>query len=63
LLLPLRRRSTLLWGWIVSIVPLGLFLIASNNPSSWALIGIGSAWLALLGYLETHGKRKIALGA
>jgi hypothetical protein len=63
LLLPVRRRSTLLWAWIVSVVPLGLFLIASNNPSSWAIIGIGSAWLALLGYLETHGKPRIALGA
>jgi hypothetical protein len=63
LLLPVRRRSTLLWGWIVSVLPLGLFLIASNNPSSWALIGVGSAWLALLGYFETHGRQRIALGA
>lgn len=62
LLLPMRRRPVLLWGWIVSVVPLGLFLIASNNPSSWALIGIGSAWIALLGYFETSGRRKITLG-
>ncbi|WP_223694607.1 DUF2142 domain-containing protein [Leifsonia poae] len=60
-LLPNRRRSTLLWAWLITTVPLGLFLIASNNPSSWAIIGIGSAWLALLGYFESRGRRKGAL--
>ncbi len=63
LLLPLRRRSSLAWGWLVSTVPLGLFLIASDNPSSWAIIGVGSAWLALLGYFESAGRRKFLLGA
>jgi hypothetical protein len=63
LLLPRRRRGTLIWGWVLTTMPLGLFLIASNNPSSWAITGIGSAWLALLGYFETKGKRRIALGA
>jgi len=63
LLLPTRRRNPLIWGWLVSLVPLGLFIIASNNPSAWAVIGVGSTWLALLGYLETTGKRQVALGA
>ncbi|KRC60471.1 hypothetical protein ASE14_05475 [Agromyces sp. Root81] len=62
LLLPAIRRPALLWAWIVTSVPLGLFLIASNNPSAWAIIGGGSVWLALLGYFETSGRRKIALG-
>jgi hypothetical protein len=62
LLLPVRRRPTLLWAWMLTTVPLGLFLIASNNPSSWAITGIGSAWLALLGYFETTGRRRVALG-
>lgn len=62
LLLPRARRPALLWGWILSTLPLGLFLIASNNPSSWAIIGMGSAWIALLGYFETTGRRKVALG-
>jgi hypothetical protein len=61
-LLPRARRPALLWGWILSTLPLGLFLIASNNPSSWAIIGIGSAWIALLGFFETTGRRKIGLG-
>jgi Predicted membrane protein (DUF2142) len=62
LLLPRHRRPTLLWAWMLTTVPLGLFLIASNNPSSWAITGIGSAWLALLGYFETTGRRRIGLG-
>lgn len=61
-LLPAARRPTLLWTWILSLVPLGLFLIASNNPSSWAVIGVGSSWLALLGYFESTGRRRIGLG-
>lgn len=61
-LLPHARRVSLLWGWLITVVPLGLFLIASNNPSAWAIIGVGSSWLALVGYFETTGKRAIALG-
>ena len=63
LLLPLTRRPALLWMWLITTVPLGIFLLASNNPSSWALIGVGSALMALLGYFESEGRRRIALGA
>ncbi len=62
LLLPRIRRPTLVWMWLITTVPLGVFLIASNNPSSWAIIGIGSLWIALLGYFETTGRRRIGLG-
>ena len=62
-LLPRDRRPSLLWAWTVTTLPLGLFLIASNNPSSWSIIGIGTAWIALLGYFETAGRRKVGLGA
>lgn len=63
LLLPLDRRPTLLIGWIVTTLPLGVFLLASNNPSAWAAIGVGASWIALLGYFETAGIRRVALGA
>ncbi|WP_168626435.1 MULTISPECIES: DUF2142 domain-containing protein [unclassified Cryobacterium] len=62
-LLPAQRRRTLLWGWVVVLVPLGMFLIPSNNPSGWAITGVGTAFLALLGWFETHGRRRWALGA
>ena len=62
-LLPSHRRRTLLWGWLVTLVPLGMFLIPSNNPSGWALTGVGTAFLALLGWFETSGRRHWALGA
>lgn len=61
-LLPVTRRPTLLLAWIVTTLPLGVFLFASNNPSSWAVMGVGTLWIALLGYFETEGKRKIGLG-
>lgn len=62
-LLPMLRRRTLLWGWLVTLVPLGMTLIPSNNPSGWAITGIGTAFLALLGWFETEGRRRCALGA
>ena len=40
------------------MVPLGFFLIASTNPSSWAISGVGGFWLALLTVAETTGKRR-----
>jgi Predicted membrane protein (DUF2142) len=62
-LLPATRRRMLLWGWLVTLVPLGMFLIPSNNPSGWAITGVGTAFLALLGWFETEGRRRWALAA
>jgi len=62
-LLPMRRRRTILWGWLIALIPLGIFLIPSNNPSGWAVTGVGTAFLALLGWFETTGRRRWALGA
>ncbi len=60
--LPGRLRNAMTWAWAVTIIPLGVFVITSTNPSSWALIGVGSAWVALLGYLEAEGYRRWILG-
>ncbi len=63
LLLPSNRRPVLIGGWIITTVPLAAFLLASNNPSAWAIIGVPSAWIALVGFFESTGRRQIALGA
>lgn len=62
-LLPGQRRRTLLWGWLVTLVPLGMFLIPSNNPSGWAVTGVGTAFIALVGWFDTPGRRRWALAA
>ncbi len=62
LLLPRERRAMVVWGWLITTIPLGVFIIASNNPSSWAVIGVGTSWMALLGWFETQGRRQWALG-
>lgn len=62
-LLPWMRRSALLWGGFAVIVPLGMFLVPSVNPSSWAIISAVTLWVALLGYFQATGRqRRIALG-
>jgi len=63
LLLPRRRRPALVWSTLVTMVPLGLFIVASTNPSGWAVLSAATLWVALLGYFETTGWRKVALGA
>ena len=57
-----RLRRTLLWTWSLTLVPLAAFMIPSTNPTSWAIIGVGMAWLALLGYFEATGWRMWVLG-
>jgi hypothetical protein len=63
LLLPRSLKRTLVWMWAITVVPLGTFLISSNNPSAWAVLSGGSVWIALLGYFRTHGRRKVLLAA
>ncbi|TFC11894.1 DUF2142 domain-containing protein [Cryobacterium sp. MDB1-18-2] len=60
-LLPRSRRGPLVWGAAITIVPLGMFLIPSVNPSSWAIISAGTLWVALVGFFrEKNVKRRVA---
>ncbi|MBM7504150.1 DUF2142 domain-containing protein [Agromyces aurantiacus] len=61
LLLPLRLKSASLWMWLIGLVPLGVFLLASNNPSAWAIISGGTVWLATYGYYVADGWRRWTL--
>lgn len=62
LLIPGRLRQPLVFAWFATMVPMAMFIIPSTNPSSWAIIGVGSAWVALLGYLEHTGWQRWPLG-
>lgn len=62
-LLPRWRRPTLVATVAATLVPLTAFLVPSTNPNSWALISATVVWIALLGYFETTGRRRIGLAA
>ena len=64
LLLRSGQRAPLVWAAVFGSVPVGVFFIASANPSSWAVLSGLSVWIALVGYFsaDTRG-RAIALGA
>lgn len=57
-LLPRPQRPLLLWGAAISAVPLGMFLIPSVNPSSWAVLSATGLWVAAWGYFRQTGVRK-----
>ena len=40
-----RLRRAALIGIVLSLVPQGVYLISSVNPSSWALTGVSSNWV------------------
>jgi len=45
-------------AWAVGIIPLGVFFIASTNPSSWIITGVGLYWAFLLSLLRDHNFRR-----
>lgn len=48
-----RSRQRVLWTFLAGIVPLGMFIIPSINPSSWAIVGVATATLAMLEFIGT----------
>jgi len=60
-LLPRHRRNALIASAALTVVPLGMFLIPSTNPSSWAIASSATLWISLLGYFESTGPRKWGL--
>lgn len=61
LLLPLTLKKPLAGSLLFTMVPLGIFLIPSTNPSSWAITAISLYWVSLMGFLLSEGKTKICL--
>lgn len=61
-LLPRRLQFTLVGSVALTFVPLGMFLVASINPSGWAIQSGALLLPALIGFFATSGKRRIGLG-
>ena len=45
-----------MYGVAASCVPLFLFTLTSSNPSSWALIGVGTYWVFLYAIFQTRAR-------
>lgn len=52
LLSPKQIRFPVLGGMLITVIPLGAFLIPSVNPSSWAIISAATLWGALMGFFR-----------
>lgn len=52
LALPRKFHFTQIFMWLVTLIPLGISIIASVNPSSWAITGVGISWLSLFAWLS-----------
>lgn len=50
-------RRALFSSWVVCSVPLGFSLMASNNPSSWAIAGISTFWMCLVSFFTSPTDR------
>jgi hypothetical protein len=62
--LPMNRRGPLLWGSLTTAVPLGMFIVPSVNPSSWAVLSAATLWVSLVGYFTSVRRSdRIVLGA
>ncbi|MHA6667352.1 DUF2142 domain-containing protein [Homoserinimonas sp. A447] len=57
-LMPVHHRGVLSWGLAITMVPLGMFLIPSVNPSSWAVLSAATLWLSLVSYFNATERRK-----
>lgn len=62
-LMPPRHRPMAVLAYLVTLVPLGLFLVPSVNPSSWAIVGVGTSWMALLGFIDRTDRARWGLAA
>jgi hypothetical protein len=56
-------RGAYVMAVFATSVPLGLFLFASNNPSGWAIAGIGAFWCAACAFLTTTCQSRIRWSA
>lgn len=51
----LRRAAAL--TWLAILAPLTMFFLPSTNPTSWAIMALGTYWIFLLRFLASPGGR------
>lgn len=59
--LPRSLRPALLISVLATSVPLGIFVIASTNPSAWAYASAASVWLCVYATTRTTGRRQLVV--
>jgi hypothetical protein len=52
-------RRLLTYGLLGSIVPLGVFVVASVNPSSWAFVGATITWFAVHQMVSAETRQRV----
>jgi len=55
---PRQLRSAYITAAIATSVPLGVFIMASNNPSGVAVAGIGAYWCSSMAFMTTKKTRQ-----
>ncbi|EYR64772.1 hypothetical protein N866_05180 [Actinotalea ferrariae CF5-4] len=61
---PTALRRAMLAGFMITAVPLGMFLIPSVNPSGWAVISAVTFLVSVVGYMTAEsGRRMLTTGA
>jgi len=58
-----RLRSAFLLSWIITAVPLGMFLITSVNSSAWGLAGLTTFWANAMTAVDHPDRRNRASAA
>lgn len=61
--LPRNLRFPLIGGTLVTVIPVGAFMIASANPTSWSITSATVTTIAMLGYFRTSGRQRWILAA
>lgn len=61
ILLPRKIKHLPVWAITATAVPLSMFIIPSNNPSSWAVTGSGIVLFSMIGFYLSEGRRRILL--
>lgn len=59
--LPRRYKPTAAWTYLITLVPLGMFILPSTNPSSWTLMAASGLFLSLVGAFRSTGRPKLIL--